>query len=346
MSSPSAATFTTVNEDGCGDGGATISTVHSDVIQTHILNRLDGPTLASAGCASSQLHALCAEENLWRDICVATWPSLEEPLVRHIISTIPGGYRSVFSNSFPLLDHRSFHAKNPDPSSLTSELISAVDMFYKDKLIFSKIQKMETESAWFLCSPFRVDLLDPKDSVPTPVQHAGHNEAWMKNIEDNLTLSWILIDPTRKHTANLSSLRPVSVQRHWLTGDVAVRYAIILARDQRFSELVECAIKVTFGGEEGGEMQVRKVSMMVEDMEGRNINGEETLVILQGAMQSGKRKKAKNDGDEEKKRFNEYLEIKKERKEKKERIEKALDFICIATGVTIFVAFWSFILFR
>ncbi|GFZ07284.1 hypothetical protein Acr_19g0002210 [Actinidia rufa] len=38
-------------------GDTTISAVHPDILRTHILTRLDGPTLASAGCASAQLHA-------------------------------------------------------------------------------------------------------------------------------------------------------------------------------------------------------------------------------------------------------------------------------------------------
>jgi len=32
-------------------------------------------------------------------------------------------------------------------------------------LIFSKVQESETETAWFLFSPFRVELLDEKESV-------------------------------------------------------------------------------------------------------------------------------------------------------------------------------------
>uniref|UniRef100_A0A2N9HTV9 Uncharacterized protein n=1 Tax=Fagus sylvatica TaxID=28930 RepID=A0A2N9HTV9_FAGSY len=49
---------------------------------------------------------------------------------------------------------------------LSTELISAVDVRYKDELIFSKVQETEAETGWFLCSPFRVDLLGQKESNP------------------------------------------------------------------------------------------------------------------------------------------------------------------------------------
>jgi hypothetical protein len=47
----------------------------------------------------------------------------------------------------------------------------------KHELIFSKVQESETETAWFFSSPFQVDLLDEKESVRTPIRHAGESEA-------------------------------------------------------------------------------------------------------------------------------------------------------------------------
>ncbi|GMY15775.1 F-box protein At2g27310-like [Fagus crenata] len=338
MASATTKSFTTVDQ-----GGATaISDVHHDIIQTHILTRLDGPTLATIACASSHLHALSTEEELWRNICSATWPSIDHPRVRHVISSFPGGHRSFFSDSFPALDHRSPH---PYRSSipLSTELISAVDVRYKDELIFSKVQETEAETGWFLCSPFRVDLLGQKESIQTPIRHVAENEAWLKHLEENLKLNWIMIDPTRNRSANFSSRRPVSIQRHWLTGDVQLRYATIIAGQEQ-SELVQCAVLVTCEGKAGGEMHVREVSMQVEDLEGKHLNGKESLVIMQRAMESGKRKK---EGKEEgKERFVEFLVMKKERRERMQRRERALDLVCIAVGVTIFVTFWSFVLFR
>ncbi|KAL6205253.1 hypothetical protein ACLB2K_022515 [Fragaria x ananassa] len=329
-------------------GDASISALHSDIITSHILTRLDGPTLASAACTSSQLRAFSADQTLWKDICATTWPSVSDKRVHDIISTFPSGHRSFFSDSFPLLDHS---ACSSDTSSRlvipASELISAVDIFYKGELVFSKVHETETETGWFLCSPFRIDLLDPKETVPTPIRHIGETNESLKHLEENLTLSWIVIDPAQKRAANLSSRKPVSVTRHWLTGEVQLRFAMIMPGNRR-GEFVQCGMVLTCKGSDGGKLHVREVSMQMEAMEGNHLNGKESLVILQGAIEGGKRKRKREseEGGEGKARFGEFLEMKRERKERTQRRERALDMVCIAAGVTLFMAFWSFVLFR
>lgn len=144
---------------------------------------------------------------------------------------------------------------------------------------------------------------------------------------------------------NLSSERPVSVQRHWLTGEVVVKFSTIMAGDGGEKEYVECGVMVCCGEKEGGEVEVREVSMVMEDMEGKNLTGKDGLVILQEAMESGERRKGKG-GKEGKGRYEEFVERKKERKERMKKLEKALDMACIATGIAVFVSFWTFILFR
>lgn len=201
-------------------------------------------------------------------------------------------------------------------------------------------------SGWFLCSPFRVDLLDPKESVPTPIQHVGEDDgAWLEHLEENLTLSWIVIDPTRKRAANLSSRKPVSVHRHWLTGAVQLRYTTIMAAGGSGDDRVECAMVVTCGGKEGGKLQVREVSLQVEDMEGKHLNGRDSLGILESGIEGGKRKKL-GKGREGKERYEEYLEMKKERREKEARRERALDTACIVSGISMFVGFSTFLCLR
>jgi hypothetical protein len=67
---------------------------------------------------------------------------------------------------------------------VSTELISAIDVRYKDELIFSKVQETEAETGWFLCSPFRVDLLGQKESIQTPIRHVAENKAWLKHLEE------------------------------------------------------------------------------------------------------------------------------------------------------------------
>ncbi|KAF7154292.1 hypothetical protein RHSIM_Rhsim01G0203200 [Rhododendron simsii] len=222
----------------------TISAVHPDILQTHIVTRLDGPTLASAACASSRLHALSTQETLWQQICHRTWPSTADPRVRRLISSFPSGHRSFYSDSFQYLDghRRSRPSRRPPPSYI----ISAVDIRYQNQLILSKVHVAETESDPSL--PFRVDLLGPMEAAPMPVNLDIREDKCLSNLAENLTLSWILIDPTRTRAADVSSRRPVLVRRNWLSNDVELCYATVLSG----GELVQCLVAVTCGGEGTG----------------------------------------------------------------------------------------------
>ena len=341
---PTTTTITTVNE-----GSATsISAVHSDILQTHILTRLDGPTLASAACTCSQLNTLSSQEALWTKICNSMWPSTNTPRIRHVISTFPNGPHSFFSDSFPLLTN-SDHTNNSPQShhDRTSELISAVDVYYKGNLVFSKVIETETVTGWFKCSPFRFDLLDPKDVVPTPIKLLDDDDDTCRDLEEDLELSWILIDPIGRRAMNVSSQKPVSVQRHWLSGEVHVRFATILAGDHHrgsSSEFVQCGVVITCGGSQGRGVLIKEMSLQAEDMDGIHLNGKESLVILQRAMEG--KKGIKRREEEGRKRYQEFLERKKETKEMKLRTERRLDMLCVAFGVLGFATFWLFVLCR
>lgn len=116
-------------------------------------------------------------------------------------------------------------------------------------------------------------------------------------------------------------------------------YNTILSRDH------QCNVEVILGGnKEGGELSVWEVSMSVEDVEGKNLNGRGSLVILQEGLGCGGRRKM--GVGEERERYEEYLEMRREKEERERRREKILDRVCIASGVVIFVTFWAYILLR
>ncbi|XP_023743977.1 probable F-box protein At2g36090 [Lactuca sativa] len=328
---------------------AGISSLHTDILESHVLTRLDGQTLASASCASATIHSMSERNHrLWSDVCHSTWPSTSGELVDGIISTFSDDYsngpREFFSQSFPL--------PSPDPTTSTatpsssssmvsppSGLISAVDVYYRNELIFTKTEETETVSGWFQCSPFRIDLLDPKDIVPTQIPHPD-GEHTCSHLIDDMTLSWILIDPVSKRAINLSSHKPVSVQRHWLSGEVQVRFASILPggnhkHSSEATAFVQCGIVVNCGGSEGGEMQVRELSMEVEDMDGKHLNGRDSLVILERTMK-GKRGNGVKREEEARDRHNKFEEMKRERRERKLRVEETLDTLSVAFGLSVF----------
>ncbi|KAM7276907.1 hypothetical protein ACFE04_018773 [Oxalis oulophora] len=312
-----------------GPGGASspaISTVHSDIMYTHILTHLDGLTLVSAACASSHLNSLVTEDNkIWRDLTSSMWPSINDPRVQNVISTFSSGHRSLFYDSFPLLDYRQIISNNKINgcdynNSSSDKLISAVDIFYKGELIFSKFKETETITCGFNCCPFRVELLDPKDSfqieIPDPdhIEVTGsdeyHKDTWQEYLLRSLTLSWILIDPTRKRAVNLSSGKAVCEVEKWLTGEVHVKFAVVVPGTA--TEVVECAVMVTCGLGSEGKVRVREVSLGVEDMKGNNLNGKDSLVILQGAMERVKRVRDKKGGGG-KERYEEFVKQKREK---------------------------------
>ncbi|XP_038900570.1 probable F-box protein At2g36090 [Benincasa hispida] len=328
------------------DDGDAIAALHSDILQTHILTRLDGPALTSAASASSRFRRLSSEDQLWRRVCSASWPSITHPKVRQAISAFPSEHQSFFSDVFPVLDCRSLRCDlDCSSSSSTSESISAVDIHYKDKLLFSKVHSIGTETNWFLCSPFRVDLIDPKDSIPSAIRRSEKYEDWLGHLEENLRVSWIVIDPNKNRAANISSREAVKVGRHWLSGDIQVQYTTVMGGDRKAGwamEMVQCAVVVSCGEkEEGMEMNVREVSMQMLDMEGKHLNGKESLGILGEAMERGKRIRAKK--GEGKLKYEEYEELKRKRKARKERIENGLDMLCIFTGISILFSFCFFI---
>ncbi|KAJ1405101.1 hypothetical protein SESBI_26043 [Sesbania bispinosa] len=159
-----------------------------------------------------------------------TWPSTNTPRIRHVISTFHHASRSFFSDSFPTATTTSHnsncHAINLDR---TPELIPAVDVFHQHKLILSKVVETETESGWSQCSLFRVDLLDPKDSIKMVMEYPRGEEA-CENLGGELRLSWIVIDPRGKRAVNASSGKAATVRWHWLSGEVQVRFATVVGR--------------------------------------------------------------------------------------------------------------------
>ncbi|XP_075512711.1 F-box protein At2g27310-like [Primulina tabacum] len=311
-----------------------ITAIHSDIVRSHILNRLDGPTLASTSCASTQLLSLCNDDHLWREICNSTWPSTTDPRVRDVISGFPFGYRSFYCDAFPAVgyQHSAKRTKKRSPSG-TSELISAVDIYCDDQLVYSKVMVAETHSGWFICSPFRLDLLDPKETVPTPLKFDGEDGNCMDIASDRLRVSWVLIDPAKNRAVNVASLKDVEARRHWLTEEVRLRFATVAAGGD--GEAVQCAVMVTCGGREGEEMHVREVYMQVEDMEGKIVCGMESLAILGEAMEG---QRCRSSRRTEKENYEMLMKMKIEYIERKQRRERSLDLAFIATGVSIFLA--------
>ncbi|KAH0451004.1 hypothetical protein IEQ34_021696 [Dendrobium chrysotoxum] len=299
----------------------TIEDLHPDVL-TRTLRLLDGPTLAAACCATSHLRSLSSQSDLWLHLCLSTWPSLRHPRILPFLSISP---RSFFADAFPFPD--AFAAGEVQ---LPDQLISAVDIYHRGVHIFSRVIETDTSSPWFRGSPFLIDAMEQKAEAMLPGVSISPEE---------LTLSWILIDPAVGRAVNVSSRRAVGMERNCYTGETMVRFASAAAAGERvIGAVVTC---------EEGTGHVRDVVLTAEDIDGACVSGEEALKFVRAMMEARRKGSGRLEEEEEaKQRYLEYLRRKRRRKESRARREGVLDMCCTAVGVAVFFAFLSLIAFR
>lgn len=295
----------------------TIDDLNSDVL-LQILCKVDGPTLANISSANSTLRSLAIESQLWQNLCFSSWPSL-----RHLLPSLPISHRAFFSDAYP------FPSLNPtvEDTETIEELLSAVDIHHKGELIFSKSVSSETQSQWFLSSPFQLDVLDRKNELP----HLLNPPTSTPISPEELTLSWIIVNPKTLRAVNLSSRRPVSVGRHWYTGETQIRYAVVLD-DCVVSALLTCSSE---------KAEVVEVSLTVEGNDGLCLNGKNSLKVVGKALDGGRNGDWKEDGIG--KLHAMYWECerrKKEIMENKVRREWTVDMMLVLFGMVLFFSFF------
>jgi len=88
---------------------------------------------------------------------------------------------------------------------------------------------------------------------------------------------------------------------------------------------------------------VKDVSLKVEKMEGTHLNGKDSLVILRSVIE-GKRGNGRRRETESKKRHYEFMDKKRERKEKKIKTDLVFDILTVAFGILGFGSFIGFCL--
>ena len=154
-----------------------------------------------------------------------------------------------------------------------------------------------------------------------------------------------MIDPIGRRAANLSSRKAVSVERHWLSGEVQLLFASIMGGDKGTTELVQCGVAMTCDISKTGDLEVTEVSLHLEDMDGVHLMGKESLVILHKALKGENVKKVGREvGVGGRKRYGEYQQMKRERKERQIKLESTLDMACLfAMGAFAFLSgVWGF----
>ncbi|KVI06854.1 F-box protein At2g27310-like [Cynara cardunculus var. scolymus] len=319
----------------------TLADIHPHIIQTHILPRLDGPSLSTAATASSYLQALCSDDHLWAHVSKTTFPSINHPRLHHVISSFPSGYRSFFDDSFPVLVTDVNHHNRPRTCSKTqpdcdldlpSELISAIDIRYQNDVIFSRIEITDTTND-FLSPAFRIEL--DNDPVPENFQSidlkvdelAGADQETLSHLKESVTLNWILIDPTLKRAGNLSSIKAVSARQDWMSNETLLRYVTVLPGTVP-NEVVQCRIEVVLGVGKGGVgLHVKEVSLQMQDLDYNRLHGRDFLVITQGVLLEKNNVKRKVvDDDERRKMYQKFKQLRRQRSEWVKKEEEKMEF--------------------
>ncbi|KAI9122249.1 hypothetical protein K1719_006938 [Acacia pycnantha] len=260
----------------CGST-TSISTLHPDIIQTHILSRLDCSTLASVAATCSELNGLVSQEDVWANLCRSTWPSTGSPRVRGVIQSFPNGSRSFFSDAYTVPRPITTTPGNSHMNlELTPQLIFAVDLYYREQLILSRVAGTETVSEGFRSKLFEVDMLEPKDVVPTPMKYTRDLKACLDIVRE-LRLSCIVIDPSGKRAVNLLNQNADTIQ-----SDASRELTVLFPSMIQESEEVVCFCGwLKLVGAHGGEMQVREGKLKLL----KRTNGRDSLLILQRVLE-------------------------------------------------------------
>ncbi|RZR73945.1 hypothetical protein BHM03_00030032 [Ensete ventricosum] len=313
-----------------GTTATTIEDVHPDML-IRALRHLDGQALAAASCATAHLRAIASQPDLWRDLCVTTWPSLRHPRLLRLLSSSPDAHRSFFSDAFPSPSPLTVLTDDDDDdASLPSELISAVDLYHQGAPVLSRVVETDTSTLWFRGAPFRIDALDRKDPPPppSPTLPAAAAEPFIS--PEDLTLSWVVIDPHRRRAMIATGRHPVAVDRHWITGETVVRFASVLGEECALGVVVTC-------GEETGH--VLEMSLMAEGIDGVCLRGRDGLAVIHAAMEGDrKREEAK---EVARRKWEEFVGRRQKRREAVARRERAVDLACLAVGGAAFLGLFA-----
>lgn len=88
-----------------------------------------------------------------------------------------------------------------------------------------------------------------------------------------------MVDRTGDRVVDLSSWKPASVETNWFSGNATVRFSTVVGEGQAaVVAAVMCSV-----------VEVREVGLMVEDGDGVQMNGMDSMVVI-GKLMDGERR--------------------------------------------------------
>ncbi|KAK2424800.1 F-box protein [Trifolium repens] len=296
--------------------GGVFSKLDPDIITFLILPHLDGKTLIILSSVSSKFYNLICKnynsENLWRNICTSTWPSLlttrkVPDFLCNRISTFPGGYRTFFSNAFPTIHSPLNIIINPPPSPHPNiRFYYAVDIFlHGQPYPFCSHASQPIQTFEFLNTRnpsvngrgFEFGLYRPRHESKEfiKVKKQGYEEY----LKQNLTFSCVVIETNvTKRAGSLFTpgCKPVSVQPAWMRGRVNVVFETLLpSLSNLYTQMVICRTKVECDwlGDAEDKFCVKSVCSTFTDMNGKPVKHKHAIIIILNAIVNGERKNNK-----------------------------------------------------
>ena len=160
-----------------------------------------------------------------------------------------------------------------------------------------------------------------------------------KELVENLRLSWVLLDKTNGKSVNLSSWKPLLVQRTWpFHGDYLIHFGSIVPVEESLlpHKLSKCIIIVRCKMTEGeGCPKWMEISMQMEDLTGACVSGSKGLMVLNHALnclQSSNHLEVEQG-------FHQYEKKRRETMKKIQFRETLIDSFCVTIEFTILVVF-------
>jgi hypothetical protein len=285
------------------------SKLDPDIITFHILPNLDGKTLIILSSVSSQFHDLISKINnnsdLWRNICISTWPSLltNFPIkdFPSIISILLGGYRSLFLDAFP-----SIHPplNNPLPPTLPPvvSFFYALDIsLHGEQQPFYSLHTFEsTKTHEYTSHPlvhpliFRFGLYHPKAKRNYIIK--VKKEGCEEYLKQKMTFSCVAISRIgiKRAGSLFSGCKAVSAQPDNL--GVMVVFETVLpvpaGLSVSYTEMVKCRIEVTcsWKGDEEDKFFVNFIYLTMKDMNGKPLLERHGAAVVLNAIHNGERR--------------------------------------------------------
>ncbi|KAJ6753459.1 F-BOX PROTEIN-RELATED [Salix purpurea] len=202
---------------------------------------------------------------------------------------------------------------------------------------------------WFLDYPFKLELMGLKDddddelldSPISSISEAGKaRENHCKKLIEDLRLSWILVDKNTGKAVNLSSWKPLSVQKSWpYHATYVMQFGCVLPVEESLlpQKLARFIITARFKMTEREEcLKWSEISMRIENIEGAHVNGRSSLMILSKALYS--QRSANQFKLEE--GLRRYDKQKTETMRRRESREALADRLLTFIEITVFVIFY------